>query len=293
LQIDDVQHLLGRKRREDDDLVDAVQELRPESFSQGLFDLLIALSTLAFRIGPQEAERAALGHEFGAEIGGHDQHRVAKVDHTALAVGQAAVVQDLQQGIPNLRVGLFDLVEQDHPVGPAANGFSELAALFVADVAWRRAEEAGGGVLLTVLAHVHADDGVLIIEEELRQGLGQFGLADAGGAEEDKRADGSPRIFEPGTRPADGVRQGMDGLVLADDPLVEPLFHAEQLLGLGFEHLADGDARPLGHDFGDVVLVDNFVELVFGLPGVPFLLEFGLQPQPLSLHIGGAFVIPL
>ncbi len=83
-----------------------------------------------------------LAHELGAQVGGHDQHGVAEVDHAALAVGHAPVVQDLQQGVPDLGVGLLDLVEEDHPVGAAADGLGQLAALLVADVAGRGAEQA-------------------------------------------------------------------------------------------------------------------------------------------------------
>jgi hypothetical protein len=65
---------------------------------------------------------------------------------------------------------------------------------------------------------------------------------------------------------ADGVGEGVDGLVLADDALVQALFHLQQLLGLGLHHLADGDARPLGDHLGDVVLVHQLVERVLRLP---------------------------
>ena len=40
--------------------------------------------------------------------------RVLEVHRPALAVGQPAVVQDLQQDVEHVRVGLLDLVEQDH-----------------------------------------------------------------------------------------------------------------------------------------------------------------------------------
>jgi hypothetical protein len=42
-------------------------------------------------------------------------------------------------------------------------------------------------VLLAVLAHVDADHGPLVVEEELGQRLGELGLADAGGTEEEER----------------------------------------------------------------------------------------------------------
>ena len=72
----------------------------------------------------------------------HDQHGVGEVDRAALAVGEAAVVEHLQQDVEHVGVGLLDLVEQHHRVGPAAHRLGELAALVVADVAGRRADEA-------------------------------------------------------------------------------------------------------------------------------------------------------
>ncbi len=91
----------------------------------------------------QESERAASLHIFGAQVGGHDQDRVAEVHHVALAIGHAAVVQDLQQGVPDLRMSLLDLIEQHHPIGAAADCFGQLAAFLVAHISWRRTEQDG------------------------------------------------------------------------------------------------------------------------------------------------------
>ncbi len=123
-------------------------------------------------------------------------------------------------------------------------------------------------MLLAVLAHVDAHQGVLVVEHELGQRLGQLGLAHAGGAEEDERADRAARVLQAGAGPADGVGDGVDGLVLADDALVQALLHLQQLVRLGLHHLVDRDAGPLGDDLGDVVLVHHLVQVVLGLPGV-------------------------
>ena len=56
-----------------------------------------------------------------AEVAGQDQQRVAEVDGAALAVGQPAVVEHLQQDVEDLGVRLLHLVEQHHGVGPAAD----------------------------------------------------------------------------------------------------------------------------------------------------------------------------
>ena len=54
----------------------------------------------------------------GADVRGHDDHGVAEIDRVALPVGQAPVVQHLQQRVEDIRVRLLDLVEQHHLVGP-------------------------------------------------------------------------------------------------------------------------------------------------------------------------------
>ncbi len=59
-------------------------------------------------------------------------------------------------------------------------------------------------------------------------------------------------------------RHRLDGLVLADDPLVQLVLHAEQLLGLLLGELVDGDAGPDGQDLGDGLLVDLVEEIDAG-----------------------------
>ena len=153
---DDVRQLVAGERVELDDLVEAVDELG-----------------LEVRLGTGPASR---------NVRGHDQHGVLEVDRAALAVGQPAVVHDLQQDPEHVGVGLLDLVEQDHGVGAAADGLGELAALVVAHVARGRADEPRDRVLLHVLRHVDADHRVLRVEHELGQRAGQLGLAHAGRA---------------------------------------------------------------------------------------------------------------
>ena len=143
--------------------------------------------------------------ELRAEVAGQDQDRVAEVDRAALAVGEPAVVEHLEQDVEDLRVRLLDLVEQHDAVRPAPDRLGQLAALVVADVAGRRTDEPRDRVLLGVLAHVDADDRPLVVEEEVGQRLGQLGLAGAGRA----RGRGTTRSAGSGRRcrPASGVRR--------------------------------------------------------------------------------------
>ena len=189
----------------------------------------------------------------GAEVRGHDDQRVAEIDRAALPVGQPPVVEHLEEHVEDVGVRLLDLVEQHDLVGPPPHRLGQRPALLVADIARRRADEAGDRVLLHVLGHVDAHQRRLVVEQEGGERLGQLGLADAGRAEEHERADRPVRVLQAGAGAAHRGRDGLDRLALADDALAERLLHAQELLALALEHLVDRHAGPARHDPGDVV----------------------------------------
>ena len=65
--------------------------------------------------------------------------------------------KDLEHHVEHVRVRLLNLVEQHQRVRPPAHRLRELAALVVAHVAGRRADQLGHGVALHELGHVQAD----------------------------------------------------------------------------------------------------------------------------------------
>ena len=214
-----------------------------------------------------EAERVALADKLGADVRCHDDDAVAEIHPPPLGVGQMAVIEYLQQDVEDIRVRLFDFVEQDEAVGLAPHGLGELSALFIADVSGGRAYQARDGEFLHELGHVDADERVLTAEHELGQRSGQLGLADAGRPQEDEVADGVARVFESGAGAPDGLGDGVDGLVLADDALVQDLFHLQQAGGLLLGELDHRDAGPHGHHLGDVLFRDlGLALLLAGLP---------------------------
>ena len=73
---------------------------------------------------------------------------------------------------------------------------------------------------------------MLVVEEELRERLGQLGLADAGRAEEQERAGRPVRVGDAGPRAPDGVGDGPDRRALPDQALAQPVLHVQELLGL-------------------------------------------------------------
>ena len=148
---------------EHDDVVDAIDEFRPEVLLHDLHHG--GLHLVVVRLARE------LLDDVRAQIRGHDDHGVAEIDRAALAVGQATVVEDLQQHVEHVRVRLLDLIEQQHRIRPATHGFRQVAAFLVADVARRRADETRDRVLLHELGHVDADHRLFGIEEELGQRL--------------------------------------------------------------------------------------------------------------------------
>ena len=198
-----------------------------------------------------------------------------------LTVGQAAVVENLQEDVEDVGVRLFDFVEEDHGVRAAAHRFGELAAFLEADVSRRRAEQTRDGVLLLILGHVDANERAFVVEEILRQCARELGLADAGRSEEDERADRPIRIGESRARAQHCFGDGVDGFVLPDDAPVQLVFEVEQLLLLAFEQLGDRNAGPARDHAGDVV----FVDLFFRKPRAVFLREAALPRLELLLQL--------
>ena len=154
-----------------------------------------------------------------------------------------AVVQDLQEDVQHIGVGLFDLVKQHHGVGLAADLLGQLPGLVIADVTGGRADDPGDGVLLHELGHIQPDEGLRGVEQVLGQLLDQLGLAHAGGADEDE-GDGLALGRHAHPVAPDGGRDGGNGLVLAHHVGLEPVLQLGQALVFLLLDGAGGDLRP-------------------------------------------------
>ena len=132
----DLLDLVLRELVEHDDVVHAVEELGTEHLFQLAHDkgadVLLLLRLFLLR----EAQRLLLvGDHACADIGGHDDDGVFEIDGSSLAVGQSAVLQNLEQHVEHVGMRLLDLVKEHHRIGLAAHLFGELTALVKADVA--------------------------------------------------------------------------------------------------------------------------------------------------------------
>ena len=94
---------------EHDYVVNAVEKLRPEIILEKFLDR-------RFRFGEILAQDLV-----GTKVAGHDNDSVLEVHHPAFAIGQAAIIQYLQQHVEHVAVGFFNLVQQYDAVGTAAH----------------------------------------------------------------------------------------------------------------------------------------------------------------------------
>src|SRR5258706_5436865 len=104
---DDAPHVVAREGVEDDDVVNAIQELRVERSLELILDR--ALDGLELRrraLGLLEAQMFAAGNDLpAAQVRGHDDDGVLEVDPAARAVREHPVVEHLKQHIAHVRVG--------------------------------------------------------------------------------------------------------------------------------------------------------------------------------------------
>ena len=235
-----------------------------------------------------------LCNETRADVGGHDDDGVLEADHLALRIRQTAVIENLQQHVEDIRVCLFDLIKQYNGIRLAAHCLGQLTALIKAYISRRRTDETRHRVLLHVLRHIETDHGLFVTEHGFRKRLAQLGLAYAGRAEENERADGAILIFQADSAAADGLCNGRDGFVLTDDTLVQRIFKMQQALAFFLRQLYDRDAGPHSDDLGDVFcLHDAVAALILCSPLVLFLLQLICKGFLLVTQLGRALEVLL
>ena len=279
LDVDDPLDVLLGETVEDQYIVDAVEELRPEVLLE--FRLDQGFHALGLR------GRHVLDHPRG-DVGGHDDHGVAKVHRAALAVGEPALVKQLQEHVEDVGVGLLDLVEQQHRVGAPPHRLGELASLVVAHVARRGADHSRYRVFLHVLRHVDADHRPLVVEEEVGERPRDLGLADARRSQKEEGADRPVGVLETGARAPHRRCDRADGFVLADHPFADALFHVEELVLLALEQTRHRDAGPAGDRARNVLLghllgEDDAVLVLVGLEPVGGLLELLFEAHEVAV----------
>src|SRR5450830_959965 len=288
-QVQDLCQFSLSERVEDDDLIHPVQELGTEHRLH-VFQHYGGDARVCLFVRDRSGRCLDAADDITADVAGHYDDRVAEVNRTALAVRQAPVVQDLQQDVEHVGVGLLDLVQQDDRVRMPAYGLCQLPALFIANVSGRRADETADTEFLHVFAHVDADHAVLVVEQHLGQRLGQLGLADTGGAQEDEAADGTAGVRHTRARPLNGRGDGMDCLLLADDALCKTFLEVDQPGHLGLHHAGHRDTGPAADDLRDLLFGYRLLEFDAALL---LRLELVVLSLDLLLQFGNRAILEL
>ncbi|CAH0323479.1 hypothetical protein SRABI128_05008 [Microbacterium sp. Bi128] len=137
------------------------------------------------------------------------------------------------------------------------------------------------------LAHVEADHGGVVVEQRAGEGLGQLGLADAGGPEEQERAHGTTLVAEPRAVAAHGLRHRRDRGILPDHARVQVVLEVREAAALGRGQTRDRDAGGPADDGGDLGLVDDGCRA----RGARGLVEARLHGGDLVAQPRGLFVV--
>ena len=153
------------------------------------------------------------------------------------------MIHHLQQQIEQVRVRLFDLVEQDDGMWRLGHSVSEQATLIKADIARRSTDQARHGVALHVFRHVKANK---LKAELLGQLPADFRFADTGGPRQQKRANRLLRFLQTGAGQLDGRRQRRDRLILTEHHHFQVVFQLGQRLLVVFGHRFRGNPGNLG-----------------------------------------------
>ena len=155
LEAEDFADIFFAECIEDDFAVDTAEEFWAEMAFERFHDFVFH----HFLVGADVFE-----DEFRAEVAGHDDDSIFEIDGLSLGVGEAAIIEELQEYVEGIGMRLFDFVEENDGVGFFHDCIGEDAAFFVADVPRRCADELGSGMFFHVFAHVEAHDGVFVIE---------------------------------------------------------------------------------------------------------------------------------
>mmetsp|Transcript_10351 Transcript_10351/g.25906 ORF Transcript_10351/g.25906 Transcript_10351/m.25906 type:complete len:480 (+) Transcript_10351:1440-2879(+) len=263
------------QRLEDNEVVHSVDELGPKVLVHRLHHLLLAplpplrprlLSLIRQRGITRTKGGITCGHHdplilipfdvlenvLRADVRGHDDDAILEINQAALRVGDSPIIQHLEKQVEYLSVGFFHFVEEHHRVGTPSYGLSQLPSFLVANVTGRRTYQSRHRVLFHVFRHVDANQGVLRIEHELRECLGQLRLAHACWAHEEEGSRGPARVRQASPGTLNRIRHRLHGLVLPDDTLVQLISEHEELLPLALLEFVHRNSRPLADDVADV-----------------------------------------
>ncbi len=158
-----------------------------------------------------------------------------------MLVGEAAVVEDLEEQVPDRPGGLVELVEQHDRERVLANRGHERCSVRVDARVGEQAIEAVGAL---ELAHVEADEPLGGPEQELGQCFRDLRLPGPRRADEQEDAEWAGRVGDARLDHRDAFDDGVDGLFLSQDAASEELARVPEMQwNRGVEHQQWQSAR--------------------------------------------------
>ena len=136
----------------------------------------------------------------------------------------------------------------------------ELAALIIAHVSWRCANESLDRELLHVLRHINADQRALVVKQQLCQRLCQLGLTHAGWTQEEEAAQRLVWICKASARTTDCCSNCGNSVVLTNNAQVKLVLKVLKLVHLALHHLGHRNPGPRRNYLGNLVRGDLFLE---------------------------------
>src|SRR4028118_1765401 len=133
---------------EDNDLVNAVEELWTEARAHGIHYPTLHLFVLTVITGN-------IQNVLGTDVAGHDDHAVFEIYRVTLSIGNATIIEDLQHHVEDIGMRFLDFVEENHRIRTPTDRFCKLTAFFITNVSGRGTNESRDGVLLHVLRHIN------------------------------------------------------------------------------------------------------------------------------------------
>ncbi len=169
-----------------------------------------------------------------------------------MGIGDLSIVQNLQQHVQHIGVGLLNFVEEDDGVRFPANLLCQLPRLVIAYVTRWGAHDPGDGVLFHKLRHIQANQGVGGVEKVRGQLLHQLRFPYTGGAYKNE----AYRLVLGGDAhpvPANSGGDSRDGLILANDMVFQALLKLAQTLELLLPNAGGGNLGPQLNDVGQIL----------------------------------------
>src|SRR3989344_2452666 len=209
-----------------------------------------------------------------AKVGSHEDDGVAKVDFAPFTITHETAIEDLVEQVEHVAVSFLHFVEQYHAVGAPAYRFGEYATLAVTYITRWRALELADGMGLLVLGEVQGNQRLFATEQTVGQRQGGFCLADAAGAYQQERAQGSLLFGQAGLGREQALGQGAESVILADDAVTQLLLQFKQAGLFVLEQTAQRHAGPVSDHFGHAAWVDvQREQRLAGLPLRKLLLQ--------------------